>query len=104
MMPQAAGPIRRPEQDTRAGADTQERWAPPSGAWAVAVAWADRAEWEGNSLVAETRMANAEILTETFRASEDGNQIYVKTRFESPSLAIPVSIRRVYDLAPAPAK
>lgn len=61
-----------------------------------------KAQLEGNSLIAETRMANSGILTETFRSSEDGSQIYVKTRFESPSLARPVSIRRVYDLAKAP--
>jgi hypothetical protein len=63
-----------------------------------------KAEWEGNSLLTETRMAKAEILTVTFRPSEDGSQIYVKTRFESPSLGGPVDIRRVYDLAKAPAK
>lgn len=63
-----------------------------------------KAQWEGNTLVAETRTANSGVLTETLRASQDGNQIYVKTRFESPSLGGPVSIRRVYDLAPAPAK
>jgi len=63
-----------------------------------------KAQLEGNYLIAETRMANSEILTETFRPSEDGIQIYVKTRFESPSLAVPVSIRRVYDLAKAPTK
>jgi hypothetical protein len=63
-----------------------------------------KAQWEGNSLVAETRTANSGVLTETFRASDDGNQIYVKTRFESPSLGGPVNIRRVYDFAPAPTK
>lgn len=36
-----------------------------------------KAQWEGNSLIAQTRMANSELLTETFRPSEDGSQIYV---------------------------
>jgi hypothetical protein len=63
-----------------------------------------KSQWEGNTLVAETRTANFGILTETFRPSEDGTQIYVKTRFETSSLAGPVSIRRVYDLAQAPAE
>jgi hypothetical protein len=63
-----------------------------------------KAEWEGSTLVAETKMANSELLTESFRPSEDGNQIYVKTRFESPSLGGLVNIRRVYDLAKAPSK
>ena len=63
-----------------------------------------KAQLEGISLIAETRMAKSEILTETFRPSEDGSQIYVKTRLESPSLGGPVNIRRVYDLAQAPAK
>jgi hypothetical protein len=63
-----------------------------------------KAKVEGISLIAETRMANSEILTETFRPSEDGSQIYVKTRLESPALGKPVNIRRVYDLAQAPAR
>jgi hypothetical protein len=63
-----------------------------------------KADWEGSSLLTETRMAKAEILTLTFRPNEDGSQIYVKTRFESSSLGGPVEIRRVYDLAKAPAK
>jgi len=62
-----------------------------------------KARWEGNSLVAETRIGNSGVLTETFRPSEDGNQIYVKTLFESPSLRSPFNIRRVYDLAKSPA-
>jgi hypothetical protein len=57
-----------------------------------------KARWEGNSLVTETRLSPSEILTKSFRLSEEHNQIYVKARFESPSLAAPVKIRRVYDL------
>lgn len=63
-----------------------------------------KAQWEGSSLIAEIRMANSEILTETFHPNEDGSQIYVKTRLESRALGGMVSIRRVYDLAQAPAK
>lgn len=63
-----------------------------------------KARWEGNSLIAETRIANSGALTESFRPSEDGNQIYIKTRFEGPSLPAPFSIRRVYDRAKPPAK
>ncbi len=58
-----------------------------------------KAEWDGNSLVTETKLARSEILTETFRLSEDRSQLYVKSRFETPSLGRPVDIRRVYDLA-----
>jgi hypothetical protein len=60
-----------------------------------------KAEWEGNSLVTETKLARSEILTETYRLSDDRSQLYVKSRFETPSLGSPVSIRRVYDLAKA---
>jgi len=60
-----------------------------------------KAEWEGTSLVAETKLGRSEILTETFRLSEDRNQLYVKSRLETPSLPGPVNIRRVYDLAKA---
>ena len=58
-----------------------------------------KASWEGAALVTETRLPHSERLTETFRASEDGKQLYVVTRFEAPSLAGPLSIRRVYDEA-----
>ena len=61
-----------------------------------------KAEWNGSSLIAETRLAHGEILTESFRRSKDGSQLYVKTRLESPALNGPVNIRRVYDLAKTP--
>jgi hypothetical protein len=57
-----------------------------------------KAEWEGSSLVAETKLSPSEKLTESFRLSEDGSQLYVKTRFETSALEEPISIRRVYEL------
>jgi hypothetical protein len=63
-----------------------------------------KAVWEGKSLVAETRLSPSEKLTESFRLSEDGSQLYVKTRFETSALEEPISIRRVYELGKAPTK
>ena len=40
----------------------------------------------------------SEKLTQTFRVSEDGKQLFVITQFEAPALTGPLSIRRVYDL------
>jgi len=63
-----------------------------------------KASWKGGAFIAETKLPHSEILTETFRASEDGKQLYVITRFEASSLNVSVSIRRVYDLGKAPAQ
>lgn len=57
-----------------------------------------KADWEGGSLVADTNLGHGEKLTQTFRVSEDGKQLFVTTRFEDSSLQGPLSIRRVYDL------
>ena len=57
-----------------------------------------KTEWQGNELVAETKSSHSTKLTQRFRLSDDGKQLYVTTRFENPSLRAPVSIRRVYDL------
>jgi hypothetical protein len=57
-----------------------------------------KANWEGDSFIAETKLSHSQKLTQTFRVSQDGKQLYVVTRFEDSSLAGPVSIRRVYDL------
>jgi len=56
-----------------------------------------KTEWQGNELIAETRMGSGK-LTETFRVSSDGKQLTVVSRFENSSLATPLSIQRVYDL------
>jgi hypothetical protein len=57
-----------------------------------------KSSWDGNIFTAETRMAHSEKLTETFRVSEDGKQLFITSRFDAPSLSGPLSIRRVYDL------
>lgn len=62
-----------------------------------------KTEWQGDALVGETKLSHSGKLTQTFRLSEDGKQLYVVSRLEDPSLQGPVSIRRVYDLANAPA-
>jgi len=63
-----------------------------------------KASWESGALVAETHLPHSERLTETYRVSDGGKQLYVVTRFEAPGLAGPVSIRRVYDLDTAAEK
>jgi hypothetical protein len=63
-----------------------------------------KASWEGDAFIAETKLPHSEKLTRTLRLSDDGKQLYVITRFEAPSLAAPVSIRRVYDVGKAPTK
>jgi hypothetical protein len=63
-----------------------------------------KADWESGVLTAETRLNRSEKLTQTFRVSDDGKQLFVTTRFEDTTLAGPLSIRRVYDLAKSSAK
>jgi hypothetical protein len=60
-----------------------------------------KADWEGDVFTAETKLSRSQKITETYRVSEDGKQLYVTTRFEDTSLKGPVSIRRVYDLGKA---
>lgn len=57
-----------------------------------------KTEWQGNTLVAETKLSHSTKLTQSFLVSEDGKQLYVTSRLENSSLQAPVSIRRVYDL------
>jgi hypothetical protein len=57
-----------------------------------------KTEWQGDMLVAETKLSHSSKLTQSFRLSDDGKQLYVVSRLESPSLQAPVSVRRVYDL------
>ena len=57
-----------------------------------------KTEWQDGSLVAESKLSHSTKITQTFRLSENGRQLYVTSRLENPSLQAPVSIRRVYDL------
>jgi hypothetical protein len=57
-----------------------------------------KTEWQGAALVAETKLSHSSKLTQTFRLSDDGKQLYVTSRLENPSLQGAVSIQRVYDL------
>jgi hypothetical protein len=57
-----------------------------------------KTEWQGDALVAETKLDHSTKLTQSFRLSDDGKQLYVTSRLENSSLQGPVSVRRVYDL------
>ena len=57
-----------------------------------------KTEWQGDTLVAETKLDHSTKLTQSFRLSDDGKQLYVTSRLENPSLQGAVSIQRVYDL------
>jgi hypothetical protein len=57
-----------------------------------------KTEWQGDMLVAETKLSHSSKLTQSFRLSDDGKQLYVTSRLENSSLQAPVSVRRVYDL------
>jgi hypothetical protein len=57
-----------------------------------------KTEWQGDLLVAETKLDHGTKLTQSFRVSDDGKQLYVTSRLENSSLQSPVSVRRVYDL------
>jgi hypothetical protein len=57
-----------------------------------------KTQWQGDTLVAETKLSRSSKLTQSFRVSDDGKQLYVTSRLEHPSLQAPVSVRRVYDL------
>ena len=56
-----------------------------------------KTQWQNDELIAETRTWSGK-LTETFRVSSNGKQLTVVSRFESPSLLVPLIIQRVYDL------
>jgi len=63
-----------------------------------------KAHWDGDRLVAESKLPHAGKLTETYRLSRDGKQLYVVSQLDSSSLSAPLIIRRVYDNAAADAK
>jgi hypothetical protein len=58
-----------------------------------------KTEWQGDTLVAETKISHASKLIQSFRLGEDGKQLYVISRLENSSLQAPVTVRRVYDLS-----
>jgi hypothetical protein len=58
-----------------------------------------KTEWQGDTLVAETKTSHSSKFIQSFRLSEDGKQLYVTSRLENSSLQAPVSVRRVYDLS-----
>jgi hypothetical protein len=61
-----------------------------------------KGSWEGDTFVAESKMNRAQKITDTYRLSSDGKQLFVTTRFEDTALNAPVTIRRVYDVSKAP--
>ncbi len=63
-----------------------------------------KSNWDGDAFVAETKLSHSQKITETYRLSSDGKQLYVTTRFEDSSLNGPVTIRRVYDAGKTPAR
>ncbi|MGA3166606.1 MAG: hypothetical protein ABSF14_10865 [Terriglobia bacterium] len=63
-----------------------------------------KTDWKGDALITETKLSHSAKLTETYRVTTDGKQLYVVSQLDDPSLAGPLSIRRVYDLAEAPAR
>lgn len=56
-----------------------------------------KTHWEGERLVAESKMGHSGKLTETYELSPDGKQLYVISRLDNSQLATPLTIRRVYD-------
>ena len=56
-----------------------------------------KTHWDGKRLVAERSMGHSGKLTETYELSPDGKQFYVTSRYDSPHLTAPLTIRRVYD-------
>ena len=63
-----------------------------------------KGSWEGDTFVAESKMNRSQKITDTYRLSSDGKQLFVTTRFEDSTLNGPVMIRRVYDAGKAPAQ
>ena len=57
-----------------------------------------KTQWQGDALVAETKLDHGTKLTESFRVSDDGKELTVVSRLENSSLHGPVTIRRVYNL------
>ena len=63
-----------------------------------------KAHWDGNRLVAESKLGHSGKLTETYELSGDGKQLYVISQLDTSHLSAPLVIRRVYDAAAGDAK
>jgi hypothetical protein len=57
-----------------------------------------KTDWQGDTLVAETKLEHGTKLTQSFRVSDDGKELTVVSRLENSSLQGPVTIRRVYNV------
>jgi len=63
---------------------------------------ATKTKWEGSELAVETKVGRSGKLTEIYRVGSEGKQLFVLSRLDDPALAVPLTIRRVYDRAEAP--
>ena len=54
-------------------------------------------QWRGDQLLAVTKDDRGRKTTRTYERSDDGQQLYVTTRIESPRFSQPVVFRFVYD-------
>jgi len=57
-----------------------------------------KTDWQGDTLVAETKLEHGTKLTQSFRVTDDGKELTVVSRLENSSLQGPVTIRRVYNI------
>jgi len=60
-----------------------------------------KTHWDGDHLVAESKLGHSGKLTETYELSRDGKQLYVISELDNSRLSAPLVIRRVYDSAAA---
>jgi hypothetical protein len=60
---------------------------------------ATKTQWQGSQLVVESKVGHSGKLTESYRISPDGKQLFVISRLEDPALTQPLSLQRVYDRA-----
>ena len=58
-----------------------------------------KTHWEGNRLVAESKLGHSGKLTETYQLSQDGKQLDVIQQLDNSQMSQPLIIRRVYDSA-----
>jgi hypothetical protein len=59
-----------------------------------------KSHWDGDRLVAESKLGHSGKLTETYELSPDGKQLFYTSKLDNSSIGI-LSIRRVYDNAAA---